>query len=406
MEPESKPSDEIERTIGGSLPNGPASGPPMAAGESGDRVGAPRAQPAESAGPDPGDPRSVLLGWVWLGRNGLRAGWALAAFAVLIYLLASVFGMVLAGIVDGLHWRVAAGSAAATILGESSWVAALAVTIVLASVAEGRRLGDYYLADRRGMRHFAAGAVVGFAALSVLIGVLTEGGWLRFGPVGLTGLHVFKYAALWALGFLLVGLFEEGTFRCYVQFTLSRGLNFWLAAGLVGAMCAFLLVSAKGNGAGGIYAMGLLGVGPCLWLQVKTPPGNGFWQAAWVGSTGFGFIHTFNRGETWIGILAAAAIGFVFCVSVRLTGSAWWAIGCHTAWDWAESFFYGTADSGFTAKGHLLTTLPMGSSLWSGGTDGPEGSILVLPVVGLLLLAVVGIYGGSGQRKPIATEAR
>ncbi len=75
-----------------------------------------------------------------------------------------------------------------------------------------------------------------------------------------------------------------------------------------------------------------------------------FWQAAWVTSTVFGLYHTSNSGENWIGILAAAFIGFVFCVSVRVTGSAWWAIGCHAAWDWAETFFYGTADSGMQGK--------------------------------------------------------
>ena len=102
--------------------------------------------------------------------------------------------------------------------------------------------------------------------------------------------------------------------------------------------------------------MALLGVVPCLLLHLKRDPSAGFWQAAWVTSTFFGSGHTGNNGETWIGIFAAAAIGFVFCVSVWLTGSAWWAIGCHAAWDWGETYFYGTADSGFVAPGHFLTT--------------------------------------------------
>jgi hypothetical protein len=102
-------------------------------------------------------------------------------------------------------------------------------------------------------------------------------------------------------------------------------------------------------------------------------------------------MHTGNNGENWIGIFAAGAIGFVFCVSVRVTGSAWWAIGCHAAWDWGETYFYGTADSGMVAKGHLLSTSPAGSTFWSGGADGPEGSVLVLAVI-LLLLVVVLAY--------------
>ncbi len=107
-------------------------------------------------------------------------------------------------------------------------------------------------------------------------------------------------------------------------------------------------------------------------------------------------MHTGNGGENWIGIFAAAAIGFVFCVSIRFTGSAWWAIGCHAAWDWAESYFYGTADSGMVVQGHYLTTTRLGNALWSGGADGPEGSLLVLVAILLLLVALIVIYGRKG----------
>ena len=101
-------------------------------------------------------------------------------------------------------------------------------------------------------------------------------------------------------------------------------------------------------------------------------------------------------------IFAAATIGFVFCVSVRVTGSAWWAIGCHAAWDWAETYFFGAADSGNVATGHYLTTSPVGNVLWSGGTDGPEGSLLVLAVISLLLVALVAIYG---RKKPASLDS-
>jgi hypothetical protein len=154
-----------------------------------------------------------------------------------------------------------------------------------------------------------------------------------------------------------------------------------------------LLFFVHGNGVWGVYAIALLGFFPCLMLHIRKTPQSGFWQAAWVTSTLFGFIHTSNNGENWIGIFAAALIGFVFCVSVWVTGSAWWAIGCHAAWDWAETYFYGTADSGMVAKGHYLTTTPAGNALWSGGSDGPEGSLLVLGVILLLLVALLVIYG-------------
>jgi membrane protease YdiL (CAAX protease family) len=143
--------------------------------------------------------------------------------------------------------------------------------------------------------------------------------------------------------------------------------------------------------------MSALGVIPCLLLELRKVPGSGFWQAAWVTSTLFGFMHTGNSGETWIGIFSAAAIGFVFCVSIRLTGSAWWAIGFHGAWDWAQTFFYGTADSGFQPQGHYLSTSPAGPAFWSGGADGPEGSILVVAIILLTILGLVVVYGRKSK---------
>jgi hypothetical protein len=250
--------------------------------------------------------------------------------------------------------------------------------------------------------HFAEGLIAGFIALSALIGALAWGGWLNFGPVALSGASILKFAAVWGAAFLLVGCVEEGIFRCYLQFTLTRGLNFWWALGIVGAICMVLVLTGKGNGIWGVYILAGLGLVPCLLLHLTKGEASSFWQAAWVTSTLFGYIHTGNNGETWIGIFAAAAIGFTFVVSVRVTGSAWWAIGCHAAWDWAETYFYGAADSGNVANGHYLTTTPAGPAFWSGGTDGPEGSVLVLGAVLLLLVALVVLYG---RKKPAVVAA-
>jgi membrane protease YdiL (CAAX protease family) len=271
----------------------------------------------------------------------------------------------------------------------AAWVIAL---------IERRSVFDFNLSGARRSANFFWGAAAGFLALSVLVGELWSGGWLHFGAVALSGSSIAKYAVLWALTFLLVGLVEEGMFRCYLQFTLTRGINFWWALGIQAAVCLSLLLRAKGTAAWGVYAAVLLGLLPCLTLHLKSTRHANFWQAAWVTSTLFGFIHTSNNGENWIGIFAAAAIGFVFCVSVWLTGSAWWAIGCHAGWDWGETYFYGTADSGMVAQGHYLNTSPFGNAFWSGGTDGPEGSILVLGVILLLLLTLLVVY----RRRPAA----
>jgi uncharacterized protein len=351
----------------------------------------PDAQPMPPSAPEPGREPDHDLRWVFLGPDGLRAGWSVLIFVVAMVLLVVALGAALAK----LHlFNPKAGFTPKNMFfNELASFLALVGAATVAALAERRRIVDYNLRDVRRPRHFFSGLAVGFAALSLLVGVLDAGGWLHFGGVALSGGAVPRYAAIWGLTFLLTGFVEEGTFRCYLQYTFTRGLNFWWALGLVVLMCAGTAAASKGHGGWGVYAMAVLGIGPCLLLHLRRIPGSGFWQAAWVTSTLFGFVHTGNGGENWIGIFGAAAIGFVFCVSVRVTGSAWWAIGCHAGWDWAETYFYGTPDSGLVARGHLLTTTHTGNALWSGGSDGPEGSLLALGVVVLLLVWLMAVYG-------------
>jgi len=330
------------------------------------------------------------LKWVFIGDQGLRAGWSVALFLILFFAIASGLGALFARLhlVSGGRSEFTPKSA---FFGELVAVLAMLGAASIVALIERRGILDYNLVGPRRGRHYASGLMVGFVALSALIGALAGGGWLHFGPVALSGSHIFTYAAFWGCVFILVGFLEEGVMRCFLLFTLARGINFWWAAGLIGAMCLRLVTHAKGNGTLGVYLIALIGLIPCLMLHLKRAPSAGFWQAAWVTSTFFGFGHTGNNGENWIGIFAAAAIGFVFCVSVWVTGTAWWAIGCHTAWDWAETYFYGAADSGNVATGHYLTTTLGGNPLWSGGADGPEGSLLVLPII-LSLLALLLVF--------------
>ena len=340
------------------------------------------------------------LEWFFVGSQGLRAGWSFLIFYCLYFCFSRLMGTVALAIDPALANLVFSPTMA--LIGELIPFLAILGAVAIVAPIEKRSILDYNLTGPRPAFHFVSGLAVGFAVLSALVGGLFWGGWLHFGAIALSGKGMVEFGALWALAFLLVALVEEGSFRCYMQFTFTRGLNFWWALAAIGAVCLDLALRTKGNGVWGVYVIALLGLIPCLLLQLKNGKGSSFWQAAWVTSTLFGFIHTSNNGENWIGIFAAAAIGFIFCVSIRLTGSAWWAIGCHAAWDWAETYFYGTADSGLQAQGHYLTTKPSGAILWSGGTDGPEGSLLIIPVVLLLLAAILVLYG---RRKPSALVA-
>jgi len=358
------------------------------------------ATPAPVLAPEPPGPSPRGLEWVFIGPQGLRAGWSV----LLAYCLFYLFRLVIGTIFVTANWVDDRGDYTAVsmlTLESIPFLAMLAAGMIIAFI-ERRRILDFNLrGPRRGLR-FISGLTTGFVALSALIGALAWGGWLRFGPPALTGAQILRFAALWGCAFQLVACVEEGLFRCYLQFTLTRGLTLWWALAAEIALCLDLALHVRTHGTWGVYAIALLGLFPCLVLHLKNIRGSAFWQAAWVTSTFFGMIHTFNGGENWIGIFAAASIGFVFCVSVRVTGSAWWAIGCHAAWDWTETYFYGTADSGLPARGHFLTTWPLGNPLLSGGTDGPEGSLLVFGAILLLLAGVLTLYA---RRGPAAAQS-
>ena len=368
--------------------NQPEAGPPPPA-----KTGVAPALASEPAA-EPQEAPHRGLRRIFVGSQGLRAGWSVLIFLFLTLLFMWVLGTAASFFVQKvLHVTTGSFTAPSAIVAGLIELLAILGAGALVALIEGRSILAYNLTGPRRPRHFLVGLVAGFLALSALIGALVAGGWLHFGAVALSRTQIFAFAALWGIAFLLTGFFEEGSFRCYLQFTFTRGIDFWWALGIAAVTCAYLAIFVGGSASWGVYAAALLGLFPCLILHQKATPRSGFWCAAWVTSTLFGFIHVGNPNEAWIGIFAAAFIGFVFCVSVRVTGSAWWAIGCHAAWDWGETFFYGTADSGLPAQGHYLTSMPAGNPLWSGGADGPEGSLLVLGVILLLLLFLLGLYG-------------
>jgi membrane protease YdiL (CAAX protease family) len=203
---------------------------------------------------------------------------------------------------------------------------------------EHKPLGAFGLARTGWERRLGIGILAGFLSLTLLVGLIDVFGGERIGGLAIHGAAIWRYGGLWGLAFALVAVSEELLTRGYLLFTLTQGIGFWPAA---------ILLSA-------VFAAG----------------------------------HLHNPGEQMIGITAAGLIGVVLAWSLRWTGSLWWAMGFHAAWDWAETYFYGVPDSGTVAEGHLLSLSARGAAWLSGGATGPEGSIIVIPVVALLAVFV------------------
>ena len=279
--------------------------------------------------------------WFFLGPHGLRAGWSVLLFALIFLCTDFLAGWALRPLLHKLSHGQTLRPGAHDALPVSFGLAIEAVqasgmfvaTIVMAFLERRSILAYGYQGKARAVR-FLSGLVYGFLAITTVVFILWKIGFLAFDGQLLHGAELWKDAAGWAVFFLLVGVFEESLLRGYLQFTLTRGI--------------------------------------------------GFWWGALLFSFFFGFSHGNNPGETPVGLFSAGAIGLVFCLSLWYTGSLWWAVGFHAAWDWGESYFYGTSDSGLLAQGHLLGEHPLGKTLWSGGDTGPEGSLIVLPVIAII----------------------
>jgi hypothetical protein len=275
------------------------------------------------------------LRWVFLGPQGIRAGWSLLIFATLMIPLVLITSILRRDFPSLFTGEIAPGT---SLLIEAVEVFFIVGATAVTGRIEGRAVWSYYgLAGQRPVAKLLAGWTGGLVCLSLVVGVLYAGGFLVFDGWALHGLPILGYGLIWLLVFLLVGVREEVMFRGYLQATLARGLGFWPAAILVSVL--------------------------------------------------FGAGHIPNAGETVVGIIGVMIRALLYCFLLRLTGSLWLGIGFHAAWDWAQSFLYGTPQSGNLMQGHLFSTHPLGAPLMSGGSVGPEGSLLWAPpfVLGLLV---------------------
>ncbi len=279
---------------------------------------------------------------IFWNEREFRAGWRLLIYLlfVVLFMLAGTF------LTTVLHFpQVArAGITATSMLVQEciGLIAALAAAAIM-GVLEARPFGGYGL-PRVGAfgARFWQGAAWGIAMIAGMIFLIRAFRGFSFGELALRGPAIWSYALLWGAVFLCVGLFEEFLFRGYAQFTIATGI--------------------------------------------------GFWPAATALSAAFGAVHLFNLGEGKVGALSVFAIGMFFCLTLRRTGNLWFAVGLHAAFDWGETFLFSVPDSGIVAPGHLLNSSFHGPVWLTGGTVGPEGSVMAFAVVALAAVLFVIVY--------------
>lgn len=289
-------------------------------------------EPPPSPIAPPEGPRTGARAIFWNERE-FRAGWRLLIYAVFVVLFL-LGGTFLTQILHLPQIGRTGITATSLLVQELIGVVATLLAAGIMGMFEGRPFGGYGL-PRSGAfgSLFWQGAVWGIAMIAAMMFLIRAFGGFSFGALALQGASLWGYAALWIVAFFFVGLFEEFLFRGYAQFTLATGI--------------------------------------------------GFWWAAVALSAGFGAMHLANRGEDKIGALSVFVIGMFFCLTLRRTGNLWFAVGLHAAFDWGETFLFSVPDSGIVAPGHLLDSSFHGPAWLTGGSVGPEGSVMAFAVVGL-----------------------
>jgi CAAX protease family protein len=302
------------------------------------------------AGPPP-ESRAFFLESIFLGPDGVRSGWRAALFVALFLLLVSLAGTAF----RLLHLSVLlqAGPVTPLKLGAQEGLAALcaiAAALILGRL-ERRHFADYGmpLAQAFG-KNFWIGLLWGTAAISALMLLIHLLSGYSFGTVDLSRADVVRYGLEWAAVFVFVGIYEEFFFRGYLLFTLTSGM--------------------------------------------------GFWPTALLLSLAFGAVHLRNPGEGPVGALSVFVTGMFLCFTLRRTGTLWFAIGLHAAYDFGETYLYSVPDSGIVTPGHLLASSFHGPAWLTGGTVGPEGSVFDFVVMAILFIIFDRIYCANRNRCP------
>jgi membrane protease YdiL (CAAX protease family) len=300
--------------------------------------------PATTPPPPPANiPDRGLVHKAFLNSEGLRAGWRFLIYMALM--IAFFLGL---KVLLSQFWKSTPGTFSFTslFLAEVLGFAAAFGAAVVMSFIEHRSIGDYGLPVHGAFgKLFWQGALIGILEISLLVVLIYAFGGYSFGNLELHGTEILRWGTLWAICFVFVGLFEEFLFRGYTLFTLTSGI--------------------------------------------------GFWPASLILSFFFAAVHFQNSGEGLAGVAGVFVVGMLWCFTVRRTGTLWFAVGMHAAYDFGETFLYSVPDSGMVFPGHLSSASLHGPAWLTGGTVGPEASVFDFLIFFLLFFVIHRLYPAS-----------
>ncbi len=277
---------------------------------------------------------------VFVGPEGLRYGWRFFLFVVGIEVLSEFVGFPLTTYLC-VRLGIPPGELSAPALFMEELVGLGTVLLVtgLAALLERRRIDSYGLpvSPAFGL-YFWKGMLAGFLVVVFVGAAMLATGGMQFHGLALSGGGLVYYALFWLAANVLIGLNEEYLFRGYAFQSLWRGAGFWVAT---------LITTAF-----------------------------------------FAGLHLTKPHENAMDIGMIFVLGVAICLSVRRTGTLWWAVGWHTAFDFGQFFIIGTRNGGQTPVGHLFNFTFPGPDWITGGQLGTEASGFMVPAAIATLIYV------------------
>ena len=284
---------------------------------------------------------------IFIGPNGLRAGWRFLLFALAIevgvFVLEEPLGQIL-----GRLFAINPRELSAPALLVDEFVFCLSVFLVtgIFALAERRRIDSYGLPIGQALgKSFWKGMLAALLGVLFMAGAMILSGGMVLHGLALHGSDLIRLTLLWFVANILLGLAEEYTFRGYALQSLWRGA--------------------------------------------------GFWPAALITTAIFAGDHLEKPGENAMDIGMIFFLGLILCLSIRKTGSLWWAVGWHAGFDFGQLFLIGTRNGGQTPVGRLFNVTFPGPAWLNGGDLGTEASIFMVPVAIATFIYVIWFLPGQ-----------
>ena len=136
-------------------------------------------------------------------------------------------------------------------------------------------------------------------------------------------------------------------------------------------------------------------------INVRYP----LWVAILINGIFFGALHTMNPGVSALPIIDIIICGISFSLAKWYTGSIWFPMGIHTAWNFTQNFLFGLPNSGLVSEASVfgLDAASATDSVVYNVAFGVEGAYpavaadAILGIVCLLLAAKKGRLGELTQ---------